>query len=72
MKLGLSYFPGDITVVPKLWGKTLGPVVYQSRHGKGGHFAATEVPEILAQDLKKMFGKNGPCFGVIGNKNGYR
>ncbi|KAF5012683.1 hypothetical protein FDECE_1314 [Fusarium decemcellulare] len=57
--LGLSYFPKDITVPPKTWGRTLGPIVFEKIHPDGGHFAAHERPKQLAEDLKEMFGNNG-------------
>jgi hypothetical protein len=41
------------------------------RHDKGGHFAAHEVPELLVDDLRKMFGKGGPAFGVVSGNKGY-
>lgn len=71
VKLGLAHFPREINIVPKTWGATLGPVCYQSEHERGGHFAAWEMPEAIAGDLQKMFGKGGPCFGVVAGKSGY-
>ena len=71
VKLGLAFFPQELYPVPPAWGHTLGPVVYKSVHDKGGHFAATENPEIITEDLMKMFGKNGGAFGVVPGKNGY-
>lgn len=71
VKLGVAHFPREITVVPKTWAQTLGPVVFQSEHEKGGHFAAWERPEAIVEDLRKMFGKGGPCYGVIPGKSGY-
>ena len=59
VKLGISYFPRDISVIPSSWGRTLGPVVYDVRHESGGHFAAHERPEVLVDDLKKMFAEDG-------------
>ncbi|KAG6029899.1 hypothetical protein E4U41_000233 [Claviceps citrina] len=53
--LGLSYFPKDLILPPLSWGRTLGPVVYEKVHARGGHFAAHEVPELLAGDVKSMF-----------------
>lgn len=53
--LGLSYFPKDLMLPPLSWGRTLGPVVYEKVHASGGHFAAHEVPELLANDVKAMF-----------------
>lgn len=71
VKLGLSYFPKDLTVPPKSWGKTLGPVVFESVHEDGGHFAAHERPEVLADDLFRMFGRGGGAYGVVEGKTGY-
>lgn len=62
--LGLSFFPKDLIVPPEAWGETLGPVVFRAVHPDGGHFAAHERPNELADDLKKMFGKNGGAYGV--------
>ena len=71
VKLGLAYFPKELTVVPKTWGRTLGPVVYESEHERGGHFAAWEKPEAIAEDLNRMFGKGGAAHGVVKGKAGY-
>lgn len=57
--LGLSYFPKDLVIPPRTWGRTLGPVVFETVHKDGGHFAAHERPEILAKDLQTMFGSGG-------------
>lgn len=57
--------------MPKTWAQTLGQVDFQSEHEKGGHFAAWERPEAIVGDLREMFGKNGPCYGVIPGKSGY-
>ena len=71
VKLGLAHFPREITVVPKTWGCTLGPVCYQSEHERGGHFAAWEVPGAIAGDMQRMFGKGGPCYGVVEGRDGF-
>ena len=71
VKLGIAHFPREHYVVPKTWAQTLGPVVYQSEHERGGHFATSEFPEAIAGDLRKMFGKGGPCFGVVSARSGY-
>jgi hypothetical protein len=70
--LGLAYLPKEIAVLPMAWGHQLGPVVQQTRYERGGHFASTEVPEALAADLRKMFGKGGAAFGVVTGRDGYR
>ncbi|XXG96641.1 pre-mRNA-splicing factor cwc22 [Hypoxylon texense] len=63
--LGLSYFPKDVISLPGSWGRALlGPVAYERRHGRGGHFAAYEVPELLAADVRKTFGRDGAGAGI--------
>lgn len=57
--LGVSLFPKDIFVPPKSWGGYLGPVVFETTHKRGGHFAAYEYPEEIAGDLRQMFGRQG-------------
>ncbi|KAJ7149036.1 Alpha/Beta hydrolase protein [Mycena crocata] len=69
--LGLSQFPRDILVFPKSWTREMGNIVYDGEHESGGHFAAYERPEDLADDLRRMFGKGGPAFGVVSGKSGY-
>ena len=46
-------------------------MVFQSEHDSGGHFASHEKPQELVGDLRKMFGKDGPAFGVVPGKVGY-
>ena len=64
VKLGLSYFPRDLTLPPKTWGRTLGPVVSENWHEDGGHFAAWERPTVLVGDLRGMFGEGGGAWDV--------
>lgn len=71
VKLGMAYFPKELGVVPKTWGRTLGPVAYESEHASGGHFAAHEKPVAIATDLVKMFGKGGSCAGIVKGRSGY-
>jgi len=59
VKLGLAHFPRENTIVPKSWGHTLGPVYYQSEHERGGHFAAWEMPEAIAGDLRRCLKRVG-------------
>jgi hypothetical protein len=49
----------------------LGKVVFESQHDSGGHFASHEKPELLVQDVRNMFGKKGPAFGIVPGKTGY-
>ena len=65
VKLGLSYFPRDINLPPSAYGRTLVEVVFERRHTDGGHFAAYERPEKLAEDLFEMFGESGGAQDVV-------
>ncbi|KAK7045806.1 hypothetical protein VNI00_007209 [Paramarasmius palmivorus] len=77
---GYSFFPKEIGRGPKpqvdqipvvlLW-YTDKNIVFQSHHKSGGHFAAHEKPNELVEDLRNMFGKGGPAFGVVPGKDGY-
>ncbi|KAH9920474.1 Alpha/Beta hydrolase protein [Fomitopsis serialis] len=58
---GVSFFPKELIRPPKTY----------SEHGNGGHFAAHEKPDELGADLRAMFGKGGPAFGVVAGKAGY-
>ena len=71
VKLGLAHFPREISVVPKTWGRTMGPVVWESENERGGHFAAWEKPEAIVRDLREMFGRGGGAFGCVEGKEGY-
>ncbi|KAG7085356.1 hypothetical protein E1B28_002922 [Marasmius oreades] len=67
---GISFFPKELASAPLSWLSDRN-VIFHARHEKGGHFAAHEVPELLAGDLRKMFGKGGPAYGVVKRKDGY-
>ena len=69
--LGVSRFPKELMLLPKIWHEGLGPLVFWSVHEKGGHFAAWEKPEELVDDLRRMFGRDGPVAGCCGVANGY-
>jgi pimeloyl-ACP methyl ester carboxylesterase len=69
--LGLAYFPKDLVVPPLALGRTLGPVVHESTHKSGGHFAGWERPTELAEQLRKMFGLGGGAYGVVKGLSGY-
>ncbi|KAJ6455409.1 Alpha/Beta hydrolase protein [Mycena sanguinolenta] len=80
--LGMSHFPKEVRIsisggkirvlmFRASWKRLLGNVVFESQHDHGGHFAAHEEPQLLVDDVRKMFGKNGPAFGVVPGKTGY-
>jgi len=68
--VGYSHFPKELMCFPRRWFKDRN-IVFQSEHDSGGHFAAHEKPHELVGDLRKMFGKGGPAFGVVPGKVGY-
>ncbi|TVY60851.1 putative epoxide hydrolase, partial [Lachnellula suecica] len=71
VKLGLAYNPKELSVLPKSWCRTMGPVVFEADNESGGHFYATEKPHYLARDLRTMFGKKGGAYGVVKGRSGY-
>jgi pimeloyl-ACP methyl ester carboxylesterase len=71
VKLGLTQFPKDIVGIPNALAHTLGNVVFSNWAPDGGHFAAYERPQYLADDLRKMFGKDGAAYGCVQDADGY-
>ncbi|KAJ7064330.1 Alpha/Beta hydrolase protein [Mycena amicta] len=69
--MGLTFFPREIFGLPRNWVRRTGNVVFESTHAMGGHFGAYEVPALLASDLRKMFGRGGPAYGVVPGNEGY-
>ncbi|KAG7088369.1 hypothetical protein E1B28_012372 [Marasmius oreades] len=68
---GVSRFPKELNIRPRLWTRTVGNLVFEAEHSAGGHFAAYEKPKSLVGDLRKMFGKGGPAYGVVNGQKGY-
>ncbi|KAG2065320.1 alpha/beta-hydrolase [Suillus decipiens] len=69
--MGTSYFPKELIILPAAWVRKSNNVVFESHHKSGGHFAATERPEELVQDLRKMFAKGSPAFAIVPGRSGY-
>ncbi|EGN99660.1 hypothetical protein SERLA73DRAFT_88214 [Serpula lacrymans var. lacrymans S7.3] len=69
--MGVSHFPKELVALPRAWIRSTGNLVYEGEHDSGGHFAAHEKPHELVGDVRKMFGKGGPAFGVVSGKTGY-
>lgn len=69
---GFSFFPGELVTFPRRWYTwSSNNLVFKAEHQRGGHFAAYEAPDLLAGDLREMFGKNGPCFSVVPGRTGF-
>ncbi|VDB85441.1 unnamed protein product [Peniophora sp. CBMAI 1063] len=56
---------------PESWITPHGELVQAVRHDRGGHFPAYEVPDSLVDDLRKMFGQDGPAYRAVLNSDGY-
>ncbi len=57
--LGYALFPKEINVPPKVWlERSLGAnLIHWTEMPRGGHFAALEVPDLLAADVRSFFSK---------------
>lgn len=58
--VGVSVFPKELYKMPKAWASKVCNLVSWEKHSKGGHFAATEQPEVLVADLNRFIGKLQP------------
>ena len=63
--LGTTRFANDSLLLPLLWNHGLGPIVYESKYDRGGHFAAWERPDAIINDLRTMFARKGPAYKFI-------
>lgn len=52
---GHAVFPGELYLPPRAWAEQLYNIQHWTLMPKGGHFAALEVPELLAADLRAFF-----------------
>jgi pimeloyl-ACP methyl ester carboxylesterase len=51
-----SVFPDELYPAPRSWAERAYPkLVYYKTHDKGGHFAAWEQPQLLAEDVRAGF-----------------
>jgi hypothetical protein len=78
VKIGIAHFPKEMILAPFVWSRAIGDVVRESEPERGGHFAAYEVPELLAKDVRSFLGKqdgekgiDGQAFGVVNGRDGY-
>ncbi|KAJ8587264.1 alpha/beta-hydrolase [Rhizopogon salebrosus TDB-379] len=69
--MGTSHFPKELVVIPAAWFRKINKVVFESHHKTGGHFAATERPEELVQDVRNMFARGSAAFAIVPGKTGY-
>jgi pimeloyl-ACP methyl ester carboxylesterase len=52
----VSVFPEEVYQAPRSWTeRAYSQLLYYKKHDKGGHFAAWEQPQLLAEDLREGF-----------------
>jgi hypothetical protein len=71
VKIAVANFPKEIIQSPSSWIQAAGNVVRETSFDRGGHFAAWEVPALLAHDVKAFMSKAGEGYGVVSGKDGY-
>jgi microsomal epoxide hydrolase len=71
VKLAVAQFKRELIKVPMSWTRLAGSAVRAKEFDCGGHFAAWEVPELLAGDIRGFLGKNGQAYGAVSGKYGY-
>ncbi|MBD3648778.1 MAG: alpha/beta fold hydrolase, partial [Pseudomonadales bacterium] len=52
---GCAIFPGELYQPPRKWAEELYNIQHWTVQPAGGHFAALEKPELLAEDLREFF-----------------
>jgi pimeloyl-ACP methyl ester carboxylesterase len=54
--VAVSVFPDDVIPAPRSWAERAYPkLIFYNKHDKGGHFAAWEQPQLLAEDVRAAF-----------------
>lgn len=71
VRFAVAQFKVEIFQWPMPWYRAIGNVVKETEFERGGHFAAWEVPELVAGDLKEFLGKGGPAYAAIEGNDGY-
>ncbi|PLB34434.1 epoxide hydrolase [Aspergillus candidus] len=71
VRFAVAQFREELIKVPLFWAQMIGDVVRENEFDCGGHFAAWEVPELLARDLKGFLGKGGQAYAVVTGRDGY-
>lgn len=53
--VGFADFPKEILRAPRIWVERAYHIVQWTSYARGGHFAALEQPDVLAEDIRKFF-----------------
>ncbi|KAJ5176240.1 Alpha/beta hydrolase fold-1 [Penicillium canariense] len=71
VRFAVAQFKEEIVMWPMAWYHAIGNVTKEKEFDRGGHFAAWEVPELLAGDLKEFFSRDGAGYEAVQGKDGY-
>jgi epoxide hydrolase len=52
---GIAQYPGEITRTPRDWAEQRYNITHWAELPRGGHFAAMEVPDLFAADIRQFF-----------------
>jgi pimeloyl-ACP methyl ester carboxylesterase len=52
---GIVHLPAEIPMPPRNWAERAFNIIHWTKLDRGGHFAAWEVPDLLAQDIRDFF-----------------
>jgi epoxide hydrolase len=52
---GIANFPAEVTQTPRAWVERRYNVTHWTNPARGGHFAAMEVPDLFADDVRTFF-----------------
>ncbi|MFD9691412.1 epoxide hydrolase family protein [Kitasatospora sp. NPDC059146] len=56
LPVAVTVFPAEIYPAPRSWGeRTFGNIIHWNEVDRGGHFAAWEQPQLLAEELRTAF-----------------
>ncbi|MFI9782900.1 alpha/beta fold hydrolase [Kitasatospora sp. NPDC051984] len=56
LPVAVTVFPSEIYPAPRSWGeRTFGNIIHWNEVDRGGHFAAWEQPQLLAEELRTAF-----------------
>jgi microsomal epoxide hydrolase len=71
VRFAVTRFKEELILLPWAWSRQIGNVVRETEYDRGGHFAAWEVPQLLAAELKAFLGRDGQAYGAVTGRDGY-
>lgn len=71
VRFAVTRFKEELILLPWAWSRQIGNTVRETEYDRGGHFAAWEVPQLLAADLKAFLGREGAAYASVTGRDGY-